>query len=184
MSENKVYTVPVWDMPTYNRKPKKKKVPKPVDEFAWSHTDRTLTERSVQLLKEINKLKQERKEVVEALKKREKLRNLNKMRIVTLYALRLEDDCWYIGMSYNPQKRFLKHKSGKGAHWTKLHPPIEVYETRPTKHYIQDDAAQEENDMTFEYALKYGSMYVRGGGYVQARPYWPDMILDNEAIAL
>lgn len=180
MSLNKIYTVPDYDIPTYTTKKKRKKKTKPVDEFAWSHTDIELTKRKNALMRQIENLQQERREVIKALKDREKLRNSGRLREVQLYALKLEDDCWYIGMSYDPVKRLLKHKKGKGAQWTRHHPPIEIHETRVTGKYIQDEAAKLEDDMTLEYAMKYGSMYVRGGGYVQAKPKWPEMVLDNE----
>ena len=182
MSLHKIHTVPDYDMPRYHTPPKKKKVVKPVDAFAFSHEDKLLKQKISSLGKRIDILTRERAEALEALKKRELLRNQNSFRPVQLYALRLEDNCWYIGMSYNPVKRFVKHSKGKGAQWTKVHPPIEIHEIRSTKEYIQDNAAKLEDDLTLEYAMKYGSQYVRGGGYCQAKPKWPQMIRDNEIV--
>jgi len=184
MSLNKVYSVPSYDMPVYridNKRKHKKEIPTQ-DEFAWSHKDRYLKERTAYITNKINELNKERQELLTELKKRQTLRNQGRMREVKLYAIKLEDDCWYIGMSYNPNDRFLKHCNGKGAQWTKLHPPIKIVETRGTGKYIQDEAADLENDMTLEYALKYGSAYVRGGGFCQAKPKWPTLIKDNEAL--
>jgi predicted GIY-YIG superfamily endonuclease len=103
---------------------------------------------------------------------------------ISLYALKLEDGCYYVGQSRNPANRFKKHLKGKGAKWTKLHPPIEIIELRSLD--IVDDvaAALKEDDMTIEYAMKYGSEVVRGGGYCQSKPRWPQEILQNERIIL
>ena len=181
MSFNKIYDVPIYDMPSYAPKTKRQKKQVPVqDPFAWSHEDIEIKTRMNKLLKQIQKLIKERLELSLALKKRELLRNQNRLREVKLYVLKLEDDCWYIGMSYNPDKRFIQHSKGKGAKWTSVHPPIKIIEIKATGKYIQDQAARLEDDLTLEYALKYGSAYVRGGGFCQAKPIWPSMVVENE----
>lgn len=100
-------------------------------------------------------------------------------RPILLYALQLEDDCWYIGMSRNVDRRYKAHLKGKTL-WTAAHKPVAVAEVRETG--LSDDAAvaRLEDDMTLEYALKYGSDKVRGGGYCQAKPQWPDVVTLNE----
>lgn len=175
----KIYKIPVDSYPRTKSK-NVKKYSKPVDPFAFSHEDRVLKKRIAEINKQMGTLKIERRECSIALKKREQLRNHNKERTVKLYALKLEDQCWYIGMSYDPIRRFVKHGTSKGAKWTKLHKPILIHETRETNLNIQDLAARLEDDMTLEYALKYGSDKVRGGGYCQFKPLWPDVIKDNE----
>lgn len=99
---------------------------------------------------------------------------------IKLYGLRLEDGCYYVGMSRNPERRFKKHGGRKGAVWPRLHKPIEILEVRDTG--LADDRAVSklEDDMTLEYAMKYGSEYVRGGGYCQRKPHWPDVVIQNE----
>lgn len=93
---------------------------------------------------------------------------------IKLYALRLEDSCWYIGQARDPLKRFKKHGHRKGALWTKKHRPIEIYEIRDTGLTDEDQVARLEDDMTLEYATRYGTQYVRGGGYCQVDvPLWP-----------
>lgn len=99
---------------------------------------------------------------------------------IKLYALRLEEDCWYIGMSRNPERRFKKHGTNKGAQWTRLFLPIEIAEIRDTGLLDDAEACRMEDDMTIEYAMKYGSDKVRGGGYCQRKPRWPDVIIQNE----
>lgn len=93
---------------------------------------------------------------------------------IKLYVLRLENDCWYIGMSRNVSRRFNKHLAGKGAKWTKLHAPIEVYEVRETDSTLDEEVAIMEDQLTIEYAIKYGTDKVRGGGYCQSKPRWPE----------
>lgn len=42
------------------------------------------------------------------------------------YILKCEDDSYYIGYSNDPQKRFEKHKAGKGAKYTRAHKPVSI----------------------------------------------------------
>lgn len=157
---------------------------KPKNEFIFTKSDTALKQRLIELNGEISRLKKERKLVHKEITKRASLKNKDLQRPVSLYALRLQNDCWYIGMSFNVKKRYTKHQKGKGAVWTKRYAPIEIYETRITECYDQDSAAKLEDDMTIEYALKYGSDKVRGGGYCQAKPHWPDVVIENERMKL
>jgi hypothetical protein len=77
-----------------------------------------------------------------------------------LYVLRLEDDCYYVGMSYNLNFRFGQHFSGVGAKWTRLHRPVEVVR-------VIYPATEEgiENKVTLEYIDLYGADRVKGGSY-------------------
>lgn len=43
-----------------------------------------------------------------------------------VYILKCEDDSYYTGYSTNPAKRFEKHKSGKGAKYTRSHKPVSL----------------------------------------------------------
>ena len=43
-----------------------------------------------------------------------------------VYVLRCTDGSLYCGYTNDVEKRFEKHKSGKGAKYTKSHPPLEV----------------------------------------------------------
>ena len=77
-----------------------------------------------------------------------------------VYALRLEDDCYYIGISYNLNIRWSQHWNGTGAKWTRLHKPIEVI--RVIYPAVEHDI---ENRITREYIELYGSDKVRGGNH-------------------
>lgn len=149
-------------------------------EFAFTNEDRELQRRLNSLNEQIKLLKIEQRGVVLEVKKRKELRYRKAMHPVVLYALRLENNCWYVGATHNVNRRFSKHMRGKGAVWTGLHKPIEIAETRITAEYHQDKTAKLEDDMTLEYAMKYGGDKVRGGGYCQVKPRWPTLITEND----
>lgn len=129
---------------------------------------------------EIKRLKKRKIVLRQQLNKRASKKKVYRPTPWLLYALRLENNYWYVGMSHNVRKRFNNHVLGKGARWTALHKPIEIVEVRPTQFILESDASRLEDDMTIEYAMKYGSAFVRGGGYCQAKPSWPDIIIQNE----
>ncbi len=168
--------------PKYEKKKEKLKVirAKYSDHWRFTQESRRITDRLREISHQMLALKVEKAELREVLKKRELLKKQKRLFTVQLYVLSLEDGCWYVGMSYNPDKRFVSHKKGKGAAWTRLHKPLSIHETRPTDFYDQDSAAKLEDDLTLEYALKYGSQFVRGGGWCQMKPHWPDVITHNE----
>lgn len=129
---------------------------------------------------QIKEFKNKQRQVVKDIKEIDRRCRQQRLNPVSLYALELEDGHYYIGMTFDVGKRFRQHGGSKGAAWTKLHKPISIIETRVTEFYDQDEVAKLEDDMTLEYALKYGLDKVRGGGYCQAKPVWPDVILQNE----
>lgn len=91
-----------------------------------------------------------------------------------LYALELEDGCYYVGISVNVEKRFKKHSIGKGAVWTQRHKPIRIIEVRPTGLFKESKAVVLEDAMTIEYAKMYGEANVRGGKYCRIlNPQYP-----------
>ena len=76
------------------------------------------------------------------------------------YVLKLEDDCGYVGVSFNLNIRLSQHMNGKGAKFTRIHKPIcvdKVIYPAIGKHI--------ENIITLEYMEKYGKKNVRGGKY-------------------
>ena len=88
-----------------------------------------------------------------------------RLRTFQLYALRLEGDKYYVGMTafWDAQKRFDQHASGTGAKWTALYRPVEIVETRQLGEVYESQAADLETEMTIEYMLEYGTDRVRGG---------------------
>lgn len=164
------------------KKPNKTELAKRQACFAFSKPDPVLQKRLHELNDQIKFLKIEQRAVVKAIKNKNMLKKLGTLKPVHLYALELENGCVYVGMSFNPEKRFKKHLKGKGAIWTQLNKPIKIMEVRVTEFYDQDEVAKLEDDMTVEYALKYGSDKVRGGGYCQMKPRWPDVVIQNELV--
>jgi len=77
-----------------------------------------------------------------------------------LYVLKLEDNKYYVGMSYDLNRRFGQHWGGQGAKWTRLHKPVSVEQ-------IIYPATEPgiENRVALEYMRKYGWENVRGGSW-------------------
>jgi predicted GIY-YIG superfamily endonuclease len=78
----------------------------------------------------------------------------------SIYVLKLENHKWYVGKTIDVERRFKQHQSGLGSSWTKKHPPIEIFEQRPS------NGPNAEDDITEEYRTKYGANNVRGGTYL------------------
>ena len=49
-----------------------------------------------------------------------------------VYALKLEDNCYYVGSTDDIDTRLYRHFSGKGAAWTQLHKPKKVVMVKRT----------------------------------------------------
>lgn len=170
-AKNRVYQIP-QDKP--NKKAYRPK-PEPVHQESMA-----LMHELEDIKKQIIELKTRSKAIRKKLAGQKLIKGDYFNKPIMLYALKLEGGYWYVGMSRNPEKRFKRHGTRKGANWTKLHTPIEIHEIRDTKLTDDGEVALLENDMTLEYAMKYGSDLVRGGGYCQSKPRWPDVILQNE----
>ena len=78
-----------------------------------------------------------------------------------LYVLKLQDGKYYVGKSDDPDSRYLAHKSGNGAAWTRTYRPVKILEIRP----LTGD--HDETNTTKDYMKKYGIDNVRGGAYTQ-----------------
>jgi predicted GIY-YIG superfamily endonuclease len=101
---------------------------------------------------------------------------------IYLYVLKLQNNCWYVGMSRNVDKRYQTHCKGKGSLWTKLHKPIELYKVIDAKTNDDSEAGLMEDQLTIEYAKDYGRDFVRGGGYCQSKPKWPVEVYEPDFI--
>jgi predicted GIY-YIG superfamily endonuclease len=83
-----------------------------------------------------------------------------------LYALRLEDDRYYVGFTgkKNPYDRIMQHVSGPdGAKWTGLYKPVEVMEIRDAGTITLTQVKTLEQNLTAAYMNIYGTNRVRGG---------------------
>ena len=77
-----------------------------------------------------------------------------------VYVLKLEDGCYYVGVSTNLNVRLAQHLDGTGAKWTRLHNVIGIEEVRFGNRTTEDL-------VTKEYINKYGSDKVKGGSYTR-----------------
>lgn len=126
---------------------------------------------------EIAELRRKRKQLTSLLVSHD--RTAYEAKPYILYALRLQNDCWYIGITKNIDKRYRKHASGKGAVWTKRYAPVEVYYTELLNTSVTSEAAHFEDKLTLKYANMFGTSKVRGGGYCQMHPVWPNSLVKN-----
>lgn len=77
-----------------------------------------------------------------------------------IYVLELEDDCFYVGITYNLNLRIAQHLSGTGAGWTKMHKPVKIVEV-----FYDGCTRQMEDEVTKRYVEIYGAENVRGGSW-------------------
>jgi len=94
------------------------------------------------------------------------------MDITNVYVLQLKEGKYYIGKTYDIEKRFEEHLAGEGlgSAWTRKYEPLSIEKT------ILNASPFEEDKVTKEYMLRYGIENVRGGSYVTE-------LLTNEQIA-
>lgn len=79
----------------------------------------------------------------------------------TIYCLKLERNKYYVGKTYNLDKRIKTHKNCYGSHWTALYKYVETVETIQTDNHFYEDM------MVKKYMNEYGIENVRGGSYSQ-----------------
>ncbi len=73
-----------------------------------------------------------------------------------VYALKLDNNKYYIGKTTNLIKRYETHSCGLGSSWTKKYKPIRIIEIRTCKQLL------DELETTLIYMKKYGIDNVRG----------------------
>ena len=76
-----------------------------------------------------------------------------------VYTLELEDECWYVGWTDQPQVRVAQHFLGRGALWTQLRKPIAVHSL------IRSSDEQMEDVVTIALMAEKGWRQVRGGSW-------------------
>lgn len=84
-----------------------------------------------------------------------------------IYALKLADGCYYVGLSKDVHWRVGRHVAGRGAAWTRLHPPIEHIDSFQC--YTDDEriAMEREDEITVRFMRRYGWKLVRGGRFCE-----------------
>jgi|SRR5699024_3476468 len=89
------------------------------------------------------------------------------------YVLKLEDGCYYVGITTAPSKRIQQHvyKYKQGAAWTKKHEVVDVlrisYIGLTNSHY----AKEIERQQTIAMMKKHGWRHVRGSDYCAVSEY-------------
>lgn len=76
-----------------------------------------------------------------------------------VYVLSLDEECWYVGITFNLNVRLGQHWSGAGAKWTRLHTPRALVEV------LYPATRELENSTTLRYIELYGKEKVRGGSW-------------------
>jgi len=85
-----------------------------------------------------------------------------------VYALELNDNKFYIGVTAELEQRIKTHKKGgkSSSGWCKKHGFIRLIETFNTYTTNYVDACLIEDSVTLNYIVKYGSENVKGGIYL------------------
>lgn len=153
-----------------------------IEKRTVKHTERDAIQKEyIELTHEIKKLSKKKRKLEKQLKKYKPVNKNTKKQYkkmnISLYVLKLEDDCYYVGQSRNVYNRYIQHKNGDGSMFTKLHKPIKIIRQIKLDTNIECLASKEEDKLTLEYAFKYGVDKVRGGGYTQTKPHWPKDIV-------
>jgi predicted GIY-YIG superfamily endonuclease len=76
-----------------------------------------------------------------------------------VYVLKLSDNKWFIGKTYDIGKMYNAVLSGENSLWTQIYKPLYIHNI----HYEVDDYKEE--DVLMEYIDRYGIENVRGGKY-------------------
>ena len=77
---------------------------------------------------------------------------------MAVYILELQDESYYVGFSQDPSTRIAEHFLGRGALWTKMHPPKRVLSVIPGGKELEDPT-------TILTMLQYGWRRTRGGSW-------------------
>jgi predicted GIY-YIG superfamily endonuclease len=87
-----------------------------------------------------------------------------------VYALKLEDGCYYVGFSMHLTERLTSHFNGVGSQWTKHHKPASVDKIVPGD-------TETEIELTMEYMRKYGWEKVRGAKWCNIKMTQPPQFM-------
>ena len=75
---------------------------------------------------------------------------------MSVYTLELEDGRYHVGYTDDPPRRIAEHFMGRGAHWTRTHPPVKVLE-------VVSGNKELENATTIALMRRHGWRNARGG---------------------
>jgi hypothetical protein len=80
-----------------------------------------------------------------------------------VYVLKLQRNKFYVGITNDLKSRLTAHTGGYGAQWTKLYPPMSIFER------IDDADLFDEDKYVIKYMALHGVENVRGGSYSQLK---------------
>ena len=81
-----------------------------------------------------------------------------------LYALKLEQDKWFVGITTDTVKKaFAEHKSGRGNSWTREYHPLAIEREKDLGTLDVDEARRIEGRILRKYMEHYGDENVRSG---------------------
>lgn len=95
-----------------------------------------------------------------------------------LYAIKLEQEKYYIGRAYDVLWRYRAHVAGTGAQWTAKYRPVELIESKRIEASLKVTPDLAESKLTIEYMVRYGWRNVRGGDFTIV----DDTALENKLI--
>jgi len=85
-----------------------------------------------------------------------------------VYVLECANNTYYVGMSWDLERRMTEHFRGQGAMWTQQNPPLRVVRVLSYT-YCKNEYGNmrvAEDEVTTKYMKKYGPENVRGGSWV------------------
>ena len=81
-----------------------------------------------------------------------------------LYALKLEQDKWFVGITTDsPKKAFADHKAGRGGSWTREYQPVAIEREKDLGVLDIEEARRMEGRVLRKYMEHYGDENVRLG---------------------
>ena len=82
---------------------------------------------------------------------------------LSVYVLECENNKYYVGQSYNVQRRYQQHLEGKGegSEWTRIYKPKRILSIHPNVDTFHEDMKVK------QVMSSYGIDNVRGGSYVR-----------------
>jgi predicted GIY-YIG superfamily endonuclease len=94
-----------------------------------------------------------------------------------IYVLKLENDCWYVGRTTQKafKNRMNSHWGGRGSWFTIENRPIKLHDIEVYPRSLSGSEAEfYENKRTLKIRHDTDNESVRGGGYTQRQPHWPE----------
>jgi GIY-YIG catalytic domain-containing protein/zinc knuckle protein len=86
-------------------------------------------------------------------------KNITNVNGTSIYVLKCENNKYYVGKTYDIDRRYNEHAGQNGSEWTKYHKPLKIIEQ------IDNCDDFDEDKYVLKYMSKYGIDNVRGGSF-------------------